>query len=133
MINEGTITHPFCSVPCEGALPNLKLADLCYPIRRKMDEYERMNHRRDVNGSTERVQSSKCKSIPVKEQYTLDLNDLEERTVKVNKTNKHQRKYSSNGQKANWSVKNGNLRLINYEDKENDSTCINSNITRRLF
>lgn len=37
MIGEGALAFPFNSMPNEGPLPNLKILDLPYPIRKKFD------------------------------------------------------------------------------------------------
>lgn len=37
MIKEGTLAFPFNSIPNEGPLPNLKILDLPFPIRKKFD------------------------------------------------------------------------------------------------
>lgn len=37
MIKEGTLAFPFNFIPNEGPLPNLKILDLPFPIRKKFD------------------------------------------------------------------------------------------------
>lgn len=84
-----------------------------------------------LDGSTERV-DNKSKSINMNK---LDLDYGDDMGFATTLTNKHTRKHSSNQvseQRNKWSVQDIKLKLNN-QNKENHSTSINSNITRRLF